>query len=253
MKIKTSPELTEICGIHAGDGYLRGKDHRKELDISGNIEEKEYYDKHVKSLFKKVFNIIIEPRYFESRNTYGFVLRNLEIIKFLKSLGFPYGKKTFTVKIPKFILKSKDKKYIFAFLRGLFDTDGCVHFWNRKGRKYSLFKRTHNYYPLIAFSTVSEPLFKDVKIVLKKIGLNHFGSYNSKPRKKNEAEKYTIRFYGQENVKLFFKKVNPKNPVKVSRFLLWKKMGFCPSKTTYSQRLKMLKTNKEYGLISQPG
>ena len=38
--IHISPELAEICGIHAGDGYLRGKDHRKELDISGNIEEK---------------------------------------------------------------------------------------------------------------------------------------------------------------------------------------------------------------------
>jgi hypothetical protein len=59
-----SPELAEICGIHAGDGYLRGKDYRKELDISGNIEEKDYYDFHVKKIFKKAFNIDVQCRLF---------------------------------------------------------------------------------------------------------------------------------------------------------------------------------------------
>ena len=49
--------LAEICGIHAGDGYLRGGEgnSRWELDISGSVEEKEYYDLHVKRLFEKVF------------------------------------------------------------------------------------------------------------------------------------------------------------------------------------------------------
>ena len=42
MTFELSPELAEICGIHAGDGYLRSNEHRIELDISGNVEEKEY-------------------------------------------------------------------------------------------------------------------------------------------------------------------------------------------------------------------
>ena len=105
--IKELHKLAEICGIHAGDGYLRSKNYHNELDISGSLEEKEYYDYHVSSLFKDVFNININNRHFQSRNTYGFVIRDKEIIRFMHSLGFPYGKKTLTVKIPDFILNNK--------------------------------------------------------------------------------------------------------------------------------------------------
>ncbi|MDP2906846.1 MAG: hypothetical protein Q8O03_02800 [Nanoarchaeota archaeon] len=45
-------ETAEICGIHAGDGYLRNDGRRRELDISGNVEEQTYYDNHVIPLFE---------------------------------------------------------------------------------------------------------------------------------------------------------------------------------------------------------
>lgn len=240
--IKITPELSEICGIHAGDGYLRGPEKRVELDISGNIEEKEYYEKHIKRLFKKAFNIKIKCRYFESRNTYGFVIRDKKIIEFMHSLGFPYGNKSTIVKVPKIIKYSKDKKVISAFLRGLFDTDGCIHFWKRNTGKYSKFKKTHNYYPIIAFSTVSKELFEDIKYLFKTINLENFGNYKTPPRKPNEKIKYILRFYGSKEILKFFKLINSKNPIKQSRYLVWRKKGYCPSKISYSQRLKMLKT-----------
>jgi len=71
-----SPELAEVCGIHAGDGYLRNDGKRKEWDISGNVEEKEYYDNHVIPLFNKTFSLNIKGRFFPHRNTYGFVIRD---------------------------------------------------------------------------------------------------------------------------------------------------------------------------------
>ena len=59
MKINISPELAEICGIHAGDGYLRVRERNKgEVDISRALEEKEYYDNHVIPLFNKVFKVL---------------------------------------------------------------------------------------------------------------------------------------------------------------------------------------------------
>lgn len=64
--INMSPELAEICGIHAGDGYLRFRERNKgEVDISGHIEEKGYYDDHVILLFNKVFGLNIKGRFFQ--------------------------------------------------------------------------------------------------------------------------------------------------------------------------------------------
>ena len=68
-EIIMTPELAEICGIHAGDGYLRKRQILKtELDISGGVDEKEYYDNHVIPLFKKVFKINLKGKFF-SRGT----------------------------------------------------------------------------------------------------------------------------------------------------------------------------------------
>ncbi len=140
--MKITPELAEVCGIHAGDGYLRGGiKNRWELDISGHVEEKEYYDLHIKNLFEKVFRINIHCRFFPGRNTYGFVIRDKDIIKFMHDLGFPYGAKSTIVKVPDKIMNSNDSVLLSRFLRGLFDTDGSVHFRRSYGKKYTEFKK----------------------------------------------------------------------------------------------------------------
>src|SRR3990167_1346399 len=119
--LEMSPELAEICGIHAGDGYFRVSERGKgEVDISGHMEEKDYYENHVIPLFNKVFNLDIKGRAF-SRGSYGFVSYRNEIRDALIGLGFPKGKKSETVRIPQLVLESKDLKIYGAFLRGLFD------------------------------------------------------------------------------------------------------------------------------------
>ncbi|HUS51211.1 MAG TPA: LAGLIDADG family homing endonuclease [Candidatus Paceibacterota bacterium] len=241
--INLSPELAEICGIHVGDGYLRGKDHRKELDISGNIEEKDYYDRHIIKLFKKVFGIDIKCRFFKSRNTYGFVIRDKEIIKFMHELGFPYGNKSTSVRIPKKILNSQDIDIKRNFLRGLFDTDGCVHFKKRDSKeKYGEFKRTHHYYPIILFTTVSKNLNEDLIKLIIGLGFTRFGNYEYLPKKITEHKKYQLVIYGKDYLNKFFNEVGSKNPVKLSRFLLWKKQGHCPANSTYLERTEILKS-----------
>jgi intein/homing endonuclease len=241
VAIQFSPELAELCGIHVGDGYLRGKDHRKELDISGNIEERDYYDRHVKKLIENIFKISIKCKLFQPRNTYGFVIRNEQIIEFLHELGFPYGNKSTIIKVPNWILKSKDKNMIAKFLRGLFDTDGCLHFWKRNKGKYTQFKKDHNYYPIIKFTTVSKSLAEDIITLLKKLNFGKTGFYSYKPKKKTENIKYTVTLYGTDKTNRFFEIIGSKNPVKLSRFELWKKIGYCPANSTLVQRLEMLK------------
>lgn len=241
MNIDYSPEFAEICGIHAGDGYLRGKDHRNELDISGNLEEKEYYENNLSALFRKVFDIEIICKHFPSRNTYGFVVRDKNIVEILHDAGFPYGNKSTIVKIPEFVLNSEDSEIHASFLRGLFDTDGCVHFWKRNKGKYGEFKKNHHYYPIIKFTTVSIKLSEGIKTLLEKMGFQKIGYYIYTPKKQKENKKYTLTLYGPEKVEKFFNIIAPKNPVKISRYLLWKKLGHCPPYSTYKERLETLK------------
>ena len=102
-----SPELAEICGIHAGDGYLRIRRRKIELDLTGHVEEKGYYDGHVIPMFNRVFEINLRGKVYV-KGTYGFVTTN-DGFKIFNFLGFPYGKKSKIVEVPKLILNNKDK------------------------------------------------------------------------------------------------------------------------------------------------
>lgn len=249
-----SKELAEICGIHAGDGYLRNDGRRRELDISGNVEEKSYYDKHIIPLFNKVFNINIKGRYFSGRNTYGFVIRSKKIIEFFnRKLEFSYGSKSLIVKTPSMIIKNSS--LMPYFLRGLFDTDGCINF-DRKVKNGDIFKKTKHFYPRTSFATVSKDLAKDIKDMTTKQGFD-FKKRICIPKKEKENKRYILETYGRESLLKWIEKISPKNPTKYSRFLIWKKYGFCPSYTTYPQRLKILKgslnPNSFYGSVAQLG
>lgn len=236
--IKLTPELAEIAGIHAGDGYLRYSGKRKEFDVSGNIEEKEYYDHHVVPLFNKCFNTSLTARYFPHRNTYGFYCSDVNVITSLQLLGFPSGNKTTIVEVPQAILKSKDIKIITAFLRGYFDTDGCVTF-DKMIHNCSEFQKKYNYYPRLMFITCSFNLSQGFHKLLLDLGFN-FRTYVHKSKIITENIKYKTQITGINAVEKWMQLIGSKNPAKLSRYWIWKKFGFCPPKTTYQQRINIL-------------
>ena len=238
QSIIMTPELAEICGIHAGDGYLRIRGNSCELDISGNVEEKEYYDNHVLDLFDREFSLKVKARFFPSRRTYGIRLYDKALVHTLISLGFPNGKKTSIVQIPKKILRSKDEKIICSFLRGYFDTDGCLTF-DRKIYNSDSFKVRYNYYPRIMLTTCSENLSWNLVQLLGKLGFM-VRTYVTKPRKETESLKYRLQLTGNNVLELWMDKIGSKNPTKISRYKIWKKYGFCPPNTTYDERIRIL-------------
>lgn len=237
--ISLTPDLAEICGIHAGDGYMRTRERNKgEIDISGNVEEKEYYDNHVIPIFNKIFNLNIKGRLF-SRGTYGFVCYIKKVRDKFLEMGFPDGKKSLIVRVPKLILNSKDNILYAIFLRGLLDTDGHIGFIKRNSGKYCKFKMNHNYYPMIYLNTISKQLAKDSSYMLNFLDINHFiNIYN--PKKINEHKRYSIIINGVKRLEKWMKLIGSKNPVKYSRYLIWKKFGFCPTHTTLAQRKDIL-------------
>ncbi len=233
-----TPDLAEICGIHAGDGYLRNDGRRREWDISGSVDEKEYYDRHVIPLFNRSFNLNIKGRYFKGRNTYGFVIREKKVIVFAHDiLDFPYGSKSLIVRIPDFIFE----KMIFVkrFLRGYFDTDGSFCCFKKSG-KYSFFKKNYHAYPRMSFSTVSNNLANDLKILFEHIKLSYCFRKHV-PRIKTENIRHIFEINGVTRVKKLMEFTQPKNTTKTTRYKIWLKFGFCPTNITYKQRLNILK------------
>ncbi len=239
-----SPELAELCGVHAGDGYLRNEGFRVELDISGAVDEKEYYDVHLASLFKTIFQVTVSPQLFPSRGTYGFVIRDKLVVTTFQSLGFPSGAKTTIVRVPLQIMESKDSLLLCAFLRGLFDTDGTLHFRKYYGAGYASFKVSHHTYPLLSFVTVSPLFAQDICFLLRQLGFT-FNQYRYTPQQSSAHITYRITLNGVRNLERWMQLIGIGNGSKSSRYLLWKKQGYCPSRLTFAQRQALLNDKSE--------
>ena len=242
--MEMTPDLAELCGIHAGDGYMRLREKGKgEVDISGSLEEKEYYDDFVIPLFNKVFDLNLCGKKF-SRGTYGLICYDDEVRDILLNSGFPSGKKSKIVRVPKIILESENREICSAFLRGLFDTDGNLYFSRRRSGKYIDFKKKNNYYPVISFVTISSFLASEIVYLLRFVGFEKINLYEYQPKLSKrgyiEQTRYNVVLYGRKNLSLFFEKIGSKNPIKLSRYLVWKKFGYCPPCTTFQQRQDLL-------------
>jgi intein/homing endonuclease len=174
VNILLNSDLAEICGIHAGDGYMRKRSHSYEFELSGGFDEKEYYDLHVVPLFERYFNIKIKTQYFKTKHTYGFRICKKEVCEVLHACGFPYGKKTFVVEVPKQILESRNLDIIYSFLRGVFDTDGCFSFKKRNGSGYREFLIKRHTSPEISIKLCSKPLRDGIAKLLSKTGFTFF-------------------------------------------------------------------------------
>lgn len=160
LPAKLTPELAEEIGIHYGDGFLSVK--RYDYRLKGNInDEIEYYKNYIKPLFKKLFNINVNLKKFDS--TFGFEISSKALWEFkTKVIGIKPGNKK-DLCVPE-RLKINNQKILCAFIRGLFDTDGSLYFKSRYGYK--------NYYPTITISLYSKNLIIEMGEILKMLGFN---------------------------------------------------------------------------------
>lgn len=201
---KLTPELAEEIGMHVGDGFLSKR--RNEYRLKGNKnDEKEYYDSFIKSLYKRLYNLDVNIKEYET--TYGFEIASEGFWIFKnKILGLPAGRKN-DMNLPE-IIKVNDKKILTSFIRGLFDTDGCVSFI----RKY---KKLGNYYPTICISLKSKKLIKGLAEMLQMLGLE--------PKWYKDRDSWKIFLYGYERLAVYSKMIGWSNPKHVNKVIKWKK------------------------------
>lgn len=217
--------------MFAADGSLQDE----HICIWGNIyEDKEYYDEVVCKLFSKVFNKEVKSHEKKSNSVYGFYICDKKIIQIFKDFGFSRNK-TYTVSVPKQVMESNDNEIIAAFIRGFADCDGCLNFVKRYEKSYIKFKRDFHTCPRIYIGSVSGRVIEDISHLLTKLKLNH-SKHLSKKSKSNEKDAHIVAIRGKERLNAWNKLVGFNNHAKITKYVIWKKFGFCPSYTSMEQR-----------------
>jgi len=213
--------LSEEIGLHLGDGSMNYYNNKGLFQLRGHInDDKDHYILRIKEIYKHVFNIDVSLREMPSSGVYGFQIWSNELVNYKhKILGLPLGKKVdFT--IPKDIIENGG--FAKSFLRGYFDTDGCLYLEKKNGKLY----------PRIEMASISEKFFEEIRLILTNLGFKY--SYYTENRKKygwKELHKIIIR--GNNMTSKWFSEIKPANPKHLRKFKKLKENG--PARTLKSK------------------
>ena len=214
-RLKITHEMAEFLGAHVGDGTLYRTNTSIVWELRGALYEKEYYTEHICPLIKSLFNLDVKSKFRSGGKSgaWGVQISKKPVINSLISYGFKPGTKTYSVSVPNYIFNSCAgvKK---AFIRGLFDTDGCLRFDKKnKNGQYT--------YPRIELGFASVNLRNSLKRLLDTLGFESF-TWKSGPKC------FSLCLAGKQKVYKWFKEIQPKNPKHLKKYLTWSIKGFYP-------------------------
>ena len=231
-------DLAELLGIHVGDGCISKNERYSEYYLGGDLtEEREYHDSWVGPLFNKkimlpLLNRKIVYKEHPKVGVYGFYLFNHTVVQFFEKLGIKAGSKLH-VTIPQVILDQPPLHK--RFLRGLFDTDGTLYFDKNRSAKQPV-----NKVPMIRLGSVSKLLIQQVHEMLQGLGIH---SRIMKPwkGKRNKNALHAVTISRKKDIHYFIENIEFKNTKHVTRWKVYKKLGYCPPRTTIRQRKRILR------------
>jgi hypothetical protein len=139
-----------LLGAYAGDGTLYKTGWSLVWELRDELTEKEYYANNICPLLREIFNIGIISKFRSggANGVWGVQTAKKKITSLFMDFGFSPGTKTYTV----LVLQCVENSSILvkkAFVRGLFDTDGCLRFDRTN-------KQKRHRYPRIEFVFASE-------------------------------------------------------------------------------------------------
>lgn len=216
---KINNDLAYLCGVITGDGSINYRENKKEYSIKcvGNPkDEKEFYSKILRPKIKIIFNCNVILKYHDSKTTYGFTIYSKKLFEYLTNIiKLPYGKKYDKLSIPKIFLCKNE--FVNNFIKGLYDTDGCISFKKKHKEK--------PYYPVITLSSKNKELIKSVSSFLKIYKLKPVEIYDYKVKDLRVQLGYTIinriELNGKTNLNIWnneFGFLNPKHLAKIKKY-----------------------------------
>ena len=159
--------------------------------------------------------------------TVRFVIRSKAIITFLhKCCCLPLGPKKYIEILP--IIKNEGKEMQCHFLRGLADTD------------FSLVFKKEGKYPVVTHATYSKILNESITTVLKEIGFTFSSGTRIRNLYGKKFRTYEIDIYGRKNLEKWLNVIGFSSYNTMIRYLVWKELGYFPSKIDINERIKIL-------------
>lgn len=201
-----SARLAELLGILMGDGHVG----LYQTSVVTNSETDYQHALYVKDLIEDLFKIQVSISSRRDKKACDLIVSSKSVCDFFTKQGIPKGNKiTLGLHMPGWIRKKP--LYRRAFIRGLFDTDGCVYLDTHcVGRK--VYKNIG-----MAFANQSVPLLSFFKESLEFFGLH--------PTQKTEFRVFLRR---KEDIRRYFGLIgssNEKHLKKVRQYLLVSQKG----------------------------
>ncbi len=219
-----SPEFAYFLGLLLGDGSVM--ESKPTIALTGHeVDEEEFCMNVLLPLITTLFGFT--PRVYKPRgiHAYRIMFDSRKLVTFLiHEIGFPHGQAP--KRIPEVILTASLETQI-AFVRGLFDADGSVIFSKKTYSQYS--------YPSVETKSTSRPVLSEIEPILSRLGFRvSIG---------RSVESHVLRINGREMLDRWFEVVGSKNIKHLSKYRVWKKLGYCPPQTNVPNRLALLQGN----------
>ncbi len=187
----TEPQ-SEMLGILFGNGSMSKTHSSVQISITGHkLDDREYLIGRVRPMFAQLFAIPLKVLMVNDENTMRLYAYSKRVALTLHEWGMPFGRKKLSSLTPDVALDE------VSFVRGLFDTDGCVY------RKYGPYLQ-------IQFKFASLSLLAYVRECLVTFGF-HPTSITS------DDTKFRFFLSRQVEVDHFFRVIEPRNPKHLQR------------------------------------
>ena len=154
-----SARLAELIGIFMGDGHVG----LYQTSVVTNSETDLQHALFIKALVEDLFMIQARLNYRRDKRACEIIVSSKSVCDFLAGQGIPRGNKiTMGMRIPNWI--QKKSLYRKAFIRGLFDTDGCIyldiHYYRQKVYRNLGMAFANQSLPLLSFFKETLELFR---------------------------------------------------------------------------------------------
>jgi hypothetical protein len=197
-----SARLAILYGIMLGDGCLSNSSNKYFISIAGNLHDDEpFYEKIVIPIFSEVRGKATKYRKRPKHGKIEINVTDKKMFYYLKSLGFPVGKKLDRIFIPEIFYKKNLVKFVIS---GIFATDGSIVKANNNNTMY----------PRIEIQSKCFRLLNQIKYFL----IENKMKGNVYKIKNNYGLVYRLEFPGRNNLEKFIKVIGFINTKHLSKY-----------------------------------